>query len=75
MKQEKHIHKYDNNGKRICCSLEEKIDLKPPPPIVHTNDDGHDHDHDHDHNHDDDDDDEGDDDLRSKVATLSPLGG
>ena len=50
MKQEKHIHKYDNNGKRICCSLEEKIDLKTPPPIVHTKDDGHDHDHDHDHN-------------------------
>lgn len=51
MKQEKHIHKYDNNGKRICCSLEEKIDLKTPPPIVHTKDDGHDHDHDHDHDH------------------------
>lgn len=51
MKQEKHIHKYDNNGNRICCSLEEKIDLQTPPPIVHTKDDGHDHDHDHDHNH------------------------
>ena len=51
MNQESHIHKYDRNGKRICCSLEEKIDQKTPPSILHTDDDGHDHDHDHDHDH------------------------
>lgn len=55
MKKENHIHTYDENGKITCCSLEEKIDAKTPPPIVlkkeeHHEGDGHDHSHDHSHN-------------------------
>lgn len=45
-----HQHTYDKTGKRICCSLEEKIDLQTPPPLnqeVHHDDDGHDHGHSH----------------------------
>ena len=42
-----HTHIYDDSGKQICCSLEEKIDRKsPPPPLVknkHREDDGHNH--------------------------------
>jgi len=38
----KHIHKYDANGKQICCTLEEKINKKTEH---HSDDDGHDHDH------------------------------
>lgn len=54
MKNEKHIHTYDENGKMTCCSLEEKIDAKTPPPIAkekdeHHEGDGHDHSHDHSH--------------------------
>ena len=54
MKNDNHIHIYDENGKRTCCSLEEKIDAKTSPPIVpneehHHADDGHDHSHDHSH--------------------------
>ena len=64
----KHEHKYDKSGKRICCSLEEKIDLASSPPILLTSHDEHDkhddhagHDHsshdqesdDDDHNHED----------------------
>ena len=54
MKNEKHIHTYDENGKMTCCSLEEKIDAKTPPLITkekehHHKDDGHDHSHDHSH--------------------------
>lgn len=54
MKNEKHIHTYDENGKITCCSLEEKIDAKTPPPIAkekvqHHEGDGHDHSHDHSH--------------------------
>ena len=60
-----HIHKYDKNGKRICCSLEEKIDLASSPPVLiashddHDEHDGHDHSshdhesHDNEHNHED----------------------
>ena len=43
----KHEHKYDKNGKRICCSLEEKIDLASSPPVLLTSHDEH-NDHDHD---------------------------
>jgi len=50
MADTKHVHQYDSNGKQICCSLEEKIDAKTPPPLLntaHSIDDGHDHSHDH----------------------------
>ena len=64
----KHEHKYDKSGKRICCSLEEKIDLASSPPLLLTSHDEHDehdehadygqssdnHDsHDDEHNHED----------------------
>ena len=54
MKKGKHIHTYDENGNITCCSLEEKIDRKTPPPIakekdLHHEGDGHDHSHDHSH--------------------------
>ncbi|MCH1472910.1 MAG: hypothetical protein L7V85_03255 [Bacteroidia bacterium] len=42
-----HTHIYNDSGKQICCSLEEKIDRKSPPPSVHSDDDGHNHSHDH----------------------------
>ena len=37
-----HQHKYDANGKQICCSLEEKINQSTKH---HSDNDGHDHDH------------------------------
>jgi Cd2+/Zn2+-exporting ATPase len=42
-----HVHTYDAQGRQLCCTLEEKIDLKtgPPPPRPHEEGDGHDHDH------------------------------
>jgi len=49
MTNKKHTHIYDVSGKQICCSLEEKIDRKSPPPLVHKADDGHNHSHDHSH--------------------------
>ena len=52
MKKDTHIHTYDENGSMACCSLEEKIDAKTPPPIAkekHHEGDGHDHSHDHSH--------------------------
>lgn len=54
MKEKTHIHTYDENGNITCCSLEEKIDRKTPPPIakekdLHHEGDGHDHSHDHSH--------------------------
>ena len=52
MKNKNHTHIYDENGKQVCCSLEEKIDAKTPPPLLkqeHNEDDGHDHSHDHSH--------------------------
>lgn len=54
MKNTKHTHIYDESGKQICCSLEEKIDSKTPPMISpkkaeHSDDDGHDHSQDHSH--------------------------
>ncbi len=36
----KHQHKYDANGKQLCCSLEEKINITTEH---HSEDDGHDH--------------------------------
>ena len=47
----KHIHQYDKDGKRICCSLEEKIDLATSPPVLVTAHEDHDDHHDH-HDHD-----------------------
>lgn len=38
----KHQHKYDAQGKQLCCTLEEKINKKPDN---HSDDDGHDHEH------------------------------
>ena len=49
MINENHKHIYDRSGKQICCSLEEKIDKKTPPPLVHTDNDGHNHSHSHSH--------------------------
>jgi len=49
MTNKNHTHIYDDSGKQICCSLEEKIDRKSPPPLVHSDDDGHNHSHDHSH--------------------------
>ena len=54
MKQTKHKHIYDSQGRQICCSLEEKIDAKTPPPLLkaeHSEHEGHDHSHDHSHSH------------------------
>jgi Cd2+/Zn2+-exporting ATPase len=50
----KHQHKYDANGKQLCCTLEEKINQETDIEIgccavdsksEHSDDDGHDHDH------------------------------
>ena len=58
----KHEHKYDKSGKRICCSLEEKIDVASSPPVLltfhnehdeHDEHAGHDHSSDDEHNHED----------------------
>jgi Cd2+/Zn2+-exporting ATPase len=40
----KHQHKYDESGKQLCCTLEEKISLKSEK---HSDDDGHNHEHSH----------------------------
>ncbi len=49
-----HKHKYDANGKQLCCTLEEKINSKTDKQSgcctvdyksEHSDDDGHDHDH------------------------------
>ncbi len=44
-----HKHIYDNQGRQICCTLEEKINRQSDEDD-HDHD-GHDHDHDHDHAH------------------------
>lgn len=50
----KHQHKYDANGKQLCCTLEEKINQETDIEIgccavdsksEHSDDDGHDHEH------------------------------
>ena len=50
----KHKHKYDANGKQLCCTLEEKINQETDIEIgccavdsksEHSDDDGHDHEH------------------------------
>jgi len=48
----KHHHTYDENGKQLCCTLEEKIQYKSDKDSGccathhhHHSDDGHDHDH------------------------------
>lgn len=49
MKNQEHIHTYDKDGNITCCSLDEKIDAKTPPPIAkeeHHDREGHDHSHD-----------------------------
>ena len=48
MTNKEHTHIYDKNGKQICCSLEEKIDRKSPPPLMHSTE-GHSHSHSHSH--------------------------
>lgn len=42
-----HVHTYDAQGRQICCTLEEKIQVKsgPSPLPPHSDDDGHDRDH------------------------------
>ncbi len=49
-----HTHTYDAQGRRTCCTLEEKIQVKtgPPPAKHHHDHEGHDHEHSHDHEHD-----------------------
>ena len=54
MKNEQHVHKYDAQGKQLCCTQEEKIYTKAGAKSLlkeeHSEGDGHDHDHDeHDH--------------------------
>lgn len=39
-----HQHKYDETGKQLCCTLEEKINQKGEK---HSDDDGHNHEHSH----------------------------
>ena len=46
MENKEHVHIYDSDGKQICCSLEEKIDSKTPPPLLKNEHDGHNHTHD-----------------------------
>lgn len=57
-----HVHKYDKNGKRICCTQEEKINHKADKLDKgekdkadshkgHKHEAGEDHDEDHDHDH------------------------
>lgn len=48
MTNKEHTLIYDKNGKQICCSLEEKIDRKSPPPLMHSTE-GHSHSHSHSH--------------------------
>ena len=48
MTNKNHTHIYDEKGKQICCSLEEKIDRKSPPSLAHSDDD---HNHSNDHSH------------------------
>jgi len=42
-----HTHNYDENGKQICCSLEEKINRNSHPTLVHSDDAGQNHSRDH----------------------------
>ncbi len=51
-----HQHKYDKNGKQLCCTQQEKIYANAGAKTLlhegHTHDDGHDHDHDEHNDHD-----------------------
>jgi Cd2+/Zn2+-exporting ATPase len=47
-----HKHIYDEAGRMICCSLEEKIDAKTGQPHIHVQNDEHDHAHEEGHSHD-----------------------
>ena len=50
-----HPPEYDKNGNLICCTLEEKIDSKTPPPIAPRKEEYHQNDgyvHSHSHSHD-----------------------
>ena len=40
-----HVHRYDKDGKQLCCTLEEKINQNSSPQEAHDDHDGHDHDH------------------------------
>lgn len=44
-----HVHTYDPKGRQLCCTLEEKIQVKSGPPLLplHSDEDGDEHDHDH----------------------------
>ena len=71
-----HVHKYDKSGRRICCSLEEKIDLATSPPVLlnsHDEHDDHNHDsHDHSsHEHGSDDDEHNHEDFGKAPAIIS----
>ena len=46
IKDKKHKHSYDANGKMTCCSLDQKIDNKTGTPHLHDQNnagEGHDH--------------------------------
>ena len=45
MANKNHSHIYDENGKQICCSLEEKIERASSMESAHSKDDGHGHSH------------------------------
>ena len=56
MKNEQHVHKYDAQGKQLCCTQEEKIYTKAGAKSLlkeeHHDHDGHDHDNEEDDDHD-----------------------
>ena len=53
---EPHVHTYDEQGRQLCCTLEDKIEGRTNVPVrnksAHAHDHGDEHDHDHDHDHD-----------------------
>ncbi len=46
-----HVHKYDAQGRQLCCTLEEKIQVNSGPPQLqpHADGDGHNHAHELEH--------------------------
>ncbi|MEZ4899126.1 MAG: hypothetical protein R2806_19945 [Saprospiraceae bacterium] len=51
MKQTKHKHIYDSQGRQTVAHWKKKIDKTPPPLLKaeHSEHEGHDHSHDHSH--------------------------
>ena len=51
-----HLHRYDKNGKQLCCTQQEKIYANAGAKHLlkegHSHDDGHDHDHEEGDGHD-----------------------